>query len=98
MRQKIENQLHITVPELCKLTEASDIEFYVKQDSLMWTYTPYVISDTDMLVTIPYEDAMKLKLGNIKMQFAYKDASGIPHSSDIVYTTVEAFLKEAGYR
>ena len=96
MRQKIENNLHVEV-EGVDLTNCTDLEFYVKQDSLFFQYTPIVREAGIMTVTIPYEDAMKLRRAPVKMQFAFKDETGRPDSSAPVDVSVGEFLKEAGY-
>ena len=96
MDRRIRNLLQITCDDL-DLTTISKIEFYVKQASLFFQYTPEVRSKTEMLVDVPFEDAMQLRLGEVKLQFAYTDANGFPGKSDILEVPVEELLKEAGY-
>lgn len=97
MKQKIKNQLYIEVPAKCELMKAKNIEFYVKQGSNEKTYEPTVVSDTEMIVEIPYEDAMALNYGGVKLQFAYTDMYDNDHASEVLKTSVGEFLKEAGY-
>ena len=96
MREKIENQLKITCEDI-NLTEISNIEFYVKQFVFFGCYTPTVISPTEMTVTIPFEDAKKLKDGNAELQFAFVDENGNPKASEVVTIKVGDLLKEVGY-
>lgn len=96
MREKIQNNLKIT----CRgadLTKISNVEFYVKQDGFFGCYEPTIISTEQMVVTIPFQHAMQLKMGKVKMQFAFVDENGIPDHSNIVVRQVREFLKEAGY-
>ena len=96
MREKIENQLKITCEDI-NLTEISNIEFYVKQFVFFGCYKPTVISPTEMTVTIPFEDAKKLKDGTAELQFAFKDENGNPKASEVVVIKVGDLLKEVGY-
>lgn len=94
--RKIENVLMVNIDNINLLT-AQNIEFYVKQGNLFFEYTPKVISENEMLVTIPYDDAMKLNTGDISMQCAFTDANGNALCTGIIKTTANGFLKEAGY-
>lgn len=95
MREKIENLLHIEVSGI-DLTTLTNIEFYVKQNSLFRQYTPTVISATEMTVRIPFDDAKCLKQGTANLQFAFVDA-GTPRASEIETVNVDDLLKNAGY-
>ena len=94
--QKVKNTLSITVDGAEFLT-ARNIEFYVKQRSTFFQYTPEVISDTQIMVTIPYEDAMKLSDHDVYLQLAYTDSNGNVVVTEKSVCPVSAFLKEAGY-
>lgn len=96
MREKIENQLKITCDDI-DLTTLTNIEFYIKQTGFFGCYEPAVISPTEMVVIIPFEDAKKLKQGEAKLQFAFTDAEGNPNASEIVIKQVSDLLKEVGY-
>ena len=96
MREKIKNQLKITCTDV-DLTTVTDIEFYVKQLKFFGDYTPVVISPTEMVVTIPFEDAKKLKKGEVELQFAFTDAEGTPRASNPLKHGVAELLKESGY-
>ena len=96
MIEKMQNQLKITCEDI-DLTTISNIEFYVRQFVSFFCYKPSVISSTEMTVTIPFEDAKKLKDGEVKLQFAFVDKNGVPNASDVVITSVSDLLKEGGY-
>ena len=94
--KKIKNQLKITCTDI-DLTEITNIEFYVKQLKFFGCYTPSVLSSTEMTVTIPFEDAKKLKRGEVELQFAFTDRNGIPDASEPTTIPVGKLLKEMGY-
>lgn len=95
MREKIENLLHIEVSGV-DLTALTDIEFYVKQGSQFLQYTPLIISATEMVVKIPFDDARCLKQGTALLQFAFTE-NGTPRASEIEAVNVYDLLKNAGY-
>lgn len=94
--QKVKNTLSITV-DGAEFLKARNIEFYVKQRSTFFQYTPEVISDTQIMVTIPYEDAMKLSDHDVYLQLAYTDQNGNVVVTEKKTYSVSVFLKEAGY-
>lgn len=96
MREKIQNRLKISVDGV-DLTKLRDIEFYVKQTGFFGCYAPELISSTEMLVIVPYKDAMRLRKGNVDLQFAFVNEYGDPDASNVNTVTVEQLLKEAGY-
>ena len=96
MREKIQNTLKIGCEDI-DLTTLTNIEFYVSQSNFSGCYIPTVLSPREMVVIIPFEDAMKLHEGRVELQFAFTDADGNPDASDVSCVTVERFLKEAGY-
>lgn len=96
MRQKIENNLIVEV-EGVDLTTCSGLEFYVKQSNLFFQYEPEVKDAGEMLVRIPFSDAMKLRRNPVQIQFAYTDKNGNPDASETVEIPVDALLKESGY-
>lgn len=96
MREKIENRLKITCDDV-DLTGATNIEFYVKQGRFFRSYTPDVLSSSEMTVIIPFDDAMELRGGEAQLQFAFTDADGTPRASDVVIKDVGDLLKEVGY-
>lgn len=97
MRKNIENRLKINCVGV-DLTTLRNIEFYVRQAYFFGCYTPVVISPNEMVVTIPLEDAMKLRHDkDVKMQFAFQHADGNADASDVVERKVKDLLKEAGY-
>lgn len=97
MRTKITNTLSIEVSGV-ELTQASKLEFYVRQDARFYQYTPTVIDDTHLTVQIPKEDAMRLLPNKpVRLQLALTDGDGNPIATDIVQMTVQELLKETGY-
>lgn len=96
IRTRIKNTLRIPC-EGVDLTTVSDIEFYIRQLGLFLQYTPVVVSANELLVEIPFEDAMRLRKGEVRLQFAFTDANGIPDASEIATDEAEELLKEAGY-
>lgn len=97
MFQKIENRLSVHLNGDVDLTKAVNLEFYVKQACRTFEYTPEVVDETHCTVLIPYEDAMKLRPGDVWLQMAFTDADGNPQAADIVSQPVKELLKEAGY-
>ena len=96
MIEKVRNHLVITSAE-ADFTGATDFEYYVEQGNQFYQYTPEIRDAHMAVVHIPKEDAMSLVPGTCQQQFAYTDANGNPHVSEIKTITVERFLKEAGY-
>lgn len=96
MRQRMENQVVLTCTGL-DLSRLTNIEVYLNQDTLFRQYTPKVRSTTEMVVTIPFEDAMRLKKQPVRLQFAFTDENGNRDASNVVRVPVEELLKEAGY-
>lgn len=96
MREKIENYLHIEVTGV-DLTQVTDLEFYIRQGIKFWQYKPSVVSESEMTVRIPYEDAMYLRGGGfVQLQFTFM-RNGVPGASEIDSKIVGDLLKEAGY-
>ena len=96
MKQRIENQVVITCNDV-DLTTLSNLEVYIKQSHLFYQYAPDVKSSSEMLVTIPYEDAMHLKSHDVELQFAFTYPDGTHDASNVVIVPVDKLLKEAGY-
>jgi hypothetical protein len=96
MKKRIQNSLHITCEDV-NLTSVSNIEFYLRQSRFFRQYTPEVISEHEMVVVIPFEDAMKLMAAAVQLQFAFTDADGNPRATEIESVPVGDLLKEAGY-
>lgn len=96
MRVKIENRVLITC-EGVDLTTLTDIEVYIRQGYLFFQYTPEVHSASEMVVTMPFDDAKQLRPFPVRVQFAFTDETGRPDASDIVTIGVEDLLKEDGY-
>lgn len=96
MREKIRNALSVEVTGT-DLTKATKLRFWLRQGSMFLEYTPTVVDETHLLVEVPFEDAMRLKPDNVRLQLALTDGDGNPQAADIVSCPVRALLKEAGY-
>lgn len=96
MRRNIENNLVIEV-EGAALTGWSDPELYIRQGCRFLQYTPSLVDDGHIAVTVPLEDARQLNSGPGQIQLAYTDANGVPQASEIEDIQVGELLKEAGY-
>lgn len=97
MRQKIENNLHIAV-DGADLTGATKAELYLRQGTgKFFQYTPEILSENEILVTIPFEDAAQLSPTTAMLQLAWTDADGNPVSTEPCSVDVGVLLKEAGY-
>lgn len=96
MRQKIKNTVHISVDGI-DLTTLTNIEFYVRQVNKFFQYTPQIIDASNMIVTIPKEDADELCCACVKLQFAFTDKDGNDDASEVVSVPMEELLKGDGY-
>ena len=97
MRERIRNELHIEVDGV-DLTTVRNIEFYVRQGKCFFrTYPAFVVSPSEMTVSIPFEDAMQLTSSMASLQFAFVDANGTPRASEPAAEPVGILLKKAGY-
>lgn len=97
MRERIKNTLRVEV-EGIDLTTARDLELYVRQGrGVHAMYTPQVLSATELLLVIPYEDAMQLSGGAAELQLAFTDANGTPRASDPTIEDVGRLIWEEGY-
>lgn len=98
MRQKIQNTLAVAVDGV-DLTTVENIEFYVRQGGTFFQYTPTVTGSGEMVVTVPKEDADRLKVNNeVTLQFAYTEKdTGRPYASDPCEVNVGELIKSEGY-
>ena len=96
MRRLIKNRLSVTCDDV-DFTALHELEFYVRQFRSFFQYTPAVVDAHTLLVEIPQSDAAQLDTATVYMQFAATDADGNVVASDIIETSVDGFLKEAGY-
>lgn len=96
MRRNIENNLIIEV-EGAALTGWSEPELYIRQGCRFLQYTPSLVDDSHIAVTVPLGDARQLNSGPGQIQLAYTDANGVPQASEIEDIQVGELLKEAGY-
>lgn len=96
MRQRIANKLTITC-DYVDFTTSTDIEVWIKQDALFFTYTPTVVSAHVMTIVVPFADAKQLAEGGAEIQWALVDSNGLPVSPDPEIITVGRLIKETGY-
>lgn len=96
MRKNIQNELVIECEDV-DFTQASQIEFYVRQEELFFQYTPRVLEANRMAVTVPLKHALLLRPSSVLLQFAFQDANGNSRASEIAQLPVRDFLKETGY-
>ena len=98
MRQKVKNTLHITV-EGADLSGAIKPLLFLRQGfcGFYGEYEPAILSADEVMVVIPYEDAMQLRAGRVTVQMAWVDNAGEPVVSDPAEVEVGVLLKEAGY-
>jgi len=92
----MENRILVSV-EGVDLTRLSGLEFYVRQGSRFFQYEPEVLSESKLAVTIPCEDALKLRSLPVQLQLAFTDESGRSAASEIAEWGVRELLKEDGY-
>lgn len=96
MRRKIENKISVSVDGV-DLTKLKHIEFYIRQCSTFFQYEPLVIDSSTMVITIPKNDADRLAMGYVELQFAFTDDEGNDDASDILSVNVKDLLKYGGY-
>ena len=96
MKVKMRNNLLVTCEDV-DLTTVSNIEFYVRQGQFFRQYAPEVVAAHEMLVVIPFEDAMELSTVGVSLQFAFTDADGNPRATKVELIPAGELLKEAGY-
>lgn len=96
MIRGIKNTLTIRVKD-ATLTSATDIEFYLRQGTLFYQYTPTVIDDERLVVIVPREDTEKMLRGRILCQLVFTDKDGNNRASRPKVCEVECLLKEDGY-
>lgn len=97
MIQKIKNTLLILVSGV-DLTTVTDIEFYILYGELFFKYVPVVTNQSEMVVTMPKEDADLLEANTeVSLQFAYTDEDGNHIPSEIETHLVGKLLNPEGY-
>lgn len=97
MRRRIRNVIQIEV-EGASLENASNLEFYVKQEhGECKIYYPTVVDDSHIEVEIPLEDAMQLRLARTEIQLAYTNLNGYPVATEVTTVQVADLLKAEGY-
>lgn len=96
--QRISNIRRLTISEDADLLSASKIQVFVTQGSLEFVYDiPVAVSDTELDVLIPYDDAMKLNQGAVKVQVAWTDSAGTPRNTKPKTINVAELIYSGGY-
>lgn len=95
MIQKVKNIIEITCYDI-DFTQASNMEVYINQGDVTFTYSLIAQSEHIAVFEIPKDDAMDISRGIARMQFAVTiDDEAI--ISNIVKVNVLELLKEEGY-
>lgn len=96
--QRIANIRRLTISEDVDLLSASKIQVFVTQGSQEFVYditTP--VSDNEIDVLIPYDDAMKLNQGAVKVQVVWTDSAGTPRNTKPKTINVAELIYSGGY-
>lgn len=96
--QRIANIRRVTLSEDVQLTTATKIQAFVTQGSNEFVYditTP--VSDTEIDVLIPYDDAINLGRGAVKLQVAWTDSGGTARCTKPKTLSVDEFIYSGGY-
>lgn len=81
------------------LTNASDIEVYIKQTSSSSEYRyedAVAVSANEIEVLVPQEDALTLRIGACKIQVAWTE-NGAVRKTEVKTVPVSEFIWEDGY-
>lgn len=101
MLQKIQSNLLLTVKNSdgsdVDFSKATNILFGLRQRPSLYLEYPGVWVDGQLLVAIPFEDAMKLAVTTTKVQLFWTSADGRKHSTAVSTISVEELIREAGY-
>jgi len=96
--QRIENTRRLTVSEDVGLLSCTGITAFVVQGDTEFSYSiDTAVSDTEVDVQIPYDDAMSLNRGTVKIQLAWTDANGTPKCTKPKTMPVDEFIYSDGY-
>lgn len=105
MIQKIQNRLILTVKnrlptgklEELDMTGATDIILSIKQKFGQYVELTAALVDDKILVTLPYEEAMKLTPSPTEIQLMWTDKDGNPRATKAKSIPVDKLIREAGY-
>lgn len=101
MLQKIQSNLLLTVKDSdggdVDFSKATNILFGIRQRPSLYLEYPGVLVDGQLLVAIPFEDAMKLAVTTTKVQLFWTSADGRKHATAVSTISVEELIREAGY-
>ncbi len=96
--QRIANIRRITVSEDVGLLSCTGITAFVVQGDTEFAYSiTTAVSDTEVDVQIPYDDAMSLSRGTVKVQLAWTDANGTARCTKPKTMPVDEFIYSGGY-
>lgn len=97
MKQKMRNTLCIYIYGI-DLTKCSNIKFYMQQDSSEFPeYNGIAYSKNQLIVEIPYDDAMKLSCGTVEAQVCMQDEFGNSRATNVMTIPVEELIAKNGY-
>lgn len=101
MLQKIQSNLLLTVKNSdgsdMDFSKATNILFGIRQQPSLYLEFPGVWVNGQLLVQIPFEDAMKLAVTATKVQLFWTDENGQKHATAASAISVEELIREAGY-
>lgn len=101
MLQKIQSNLLLTVKNSdgsdVDFSKATNILFGLRQQPSLYLEFPGVWVNGQLLVQIPFGDAMKLAVTATKVQLFWTDENGRKHATAASAISVEELIREAGY-
>lgn len=101
MLQRIKSNLLLTVKNsdgtLVDFSKASNILFSLKQQHGIYLEFPALLVEEKLLVTVPYEDAMKLTTSPTKAQLYWTDEYNHKRATTVCNISVEELIREVGY-
>ena len=99
MKRRIQNRIEIKSNTAdIDFTKCTDIEVFLAQGNYFErVYVPEVLASDKVVVTIPFVDAMELRIGKAFLQIALTDEFGNARASDAYTVDVTELYKEAGY-
>lgn len=97
LRRRIHNTVQIEV-DGASLKGATNLEFYIRQrNGVFFSYVPRIVDESHIEVDIPFEDAMKLRASEARIQLAFTNASGYSVATEDESILIGDLLKDDGY-
>ena len=97
MKQKMRNTLCIYIYGI-DLTKCSNFEFCLEQDNIQLNYDAVAHTSNQLVVEIPYDDAMKLEKGCARCQAYMQDEYGNSRATNVMTLQVEELIAKDGYK